>query len=70
MASNPQQWQYLFSPDVADNRGPGEQRRIKLHPSNDPNGNVIEVTVTQVSTGAVDKRYFRLIEVAPDWREV
>lgn len=68
MTSNPTLWQYMFSPDVVDNRG-GDQRRIKLHPSSDPNGNIIEVSVTQPNT-ATDKRYFRLTEVEPTWKDV
>lgn len=70
MTSNPTQWQYLFSPDVSDNRAAGEQRKIKLIPSNEPDGNVIEVTVTKVSDGTFDKKYFRLIEVSPTWKDV
>lgn len=58
----------MFSPDVDDNRAPGEKRRITLHPSDVPDENVIEVTVTTVSSGTEDVRYFRLTEVEPTWR--
>lgn len=70
MTSNPSQWQYLFSPDVSDNRAAGEQRKIKLHPSPEANENIIEVTVTKVSDGSFDKKYFRLTEVSPTWKDV
>lgn len=70
MASNPTLWQYLFNPDVVDARTATESRVIKLHPSNDADGNVIEITVTNVNNGNTDKRYFRLIEVKPDWKAV
>lgn len=70
MTSNPAQWQYLFTPTVADNRSATETRTIKLHPSDQPDGNVIEVTVTNVNTSDFDKKYFRLIEVRPDWKAV
>ncbi len=70
MTSNPQQWQYVFSPPMGDMRSTVEERVLKLHPSDDPSGNVIEITVTNTQTGAVDKRFFRLTEVRPDWENV